>query len=411
MPAFQYTALNASGKQQKGILEGDNEKSIRQQLRDKQLTPLDVSTTNKAGKKQAGKSGKKSAAPKFNQKISNPDLVVLTRQLATLLQAGSPLEEALATAAKQTDKPKVQALVLNLRANVVEGHTFAYALNNHPKVFNELYRSTIEAGEHSGNLDKVLSRLAEYVEAREEINNQLSTALIYPIALVTISLAVIIFLLAYVVPQITQVFDSLEQELPIMTQVMITISDFIRNYWLILLIAFALTYFTIKTLLKNETNRYNWHSILLKTPLIGRLLQGINTARFSRTLGILSASGVSIIKGLEISARVVDMLPMRKAIAESEKLVREGGGISRSLAKSGKFSPMAIHLIASGENNGQLEQMLDRAATFQEREASTTIEKFMSLVQVLLVLGMGVIVMLIVLATLLPIFELNQIVN
>ena len=408
MPAFQYTALTSAGKQLKGIIEGDNEKSVRQQLREKKLTPLQVTTTSKNTKQKDKQS---SVTPSFSQRLATTDLVVLTRQLATLTQAGSPLEEALATVAKQTDKPKVQALVLNLRASIIEGHSFAHALNQHPKTFNEMFRSTIEAGEHTGNLDKVLDRLAEYVEAKETMNNKMSTALIYPIALVTISLAVIIFLLAYVVPQITQVFDSLEQELPFMTQVMITVSDFIRNYWLFLGLGFIGLFVAIKILLKNENNRYRWHLSLLAMPLIGRLLQGINTARFSRTLGILSASGVSIIKGLEISARVVDLLPMRKAIADSEKLVREGSGISRALSKSGKFSAMALHLIASGENNGQLEQMLDRAATFQEREATTTIEKFMSLIQVLLVLSMGVIVMLIVLATLLPIFELNQMVN
>lgn len=408
MPAFQYTALTANGKQQKGIIEGDSEKSVRQSLREKNLSPLSVSATSKSTKKN--RHGKTVSA-KSGQRIANTDLVILTRQLATLTQAGSPLEEALSTVSKQTDKPKVQALVLNLRASIVEGHTFAHALNKHPKIFNEMFRSTVEAGEHTGNLDKVLNRLADYVETREAMNNQMSTALVYPIALVSISLAVIIFLLAYVVPQITQVFDSLEQELPVMTRVMISASDFIRHYWILIIIAIIVTVIIIKTLLKSEGNRYKWHLTVMQMPVVGKLLQGINTARFSRTLGILSASGVSIIKGLEISARVVDLLPMRKAIVSSEKLVREGSGISRALGKSGKFSPMALHLIASGENNGQLEQMLDRAATFQEREAATTIEKFMSLIQVLLVLGMGVIVMMIVLATLLPIFELNQMVN
>lgn len=410
MPAFQYTALTQTGKQQKGIIEGDNEKSVRQQLRDKQLTPLTILST-KTSKEPNSRGASTSQAGLFAPRISNTDLVVFTRQLATLTQSGSPLEEALATVAKQTDKARVQAMALNLRTSILEGHSFAYALNKHPKIFNDMFRSTIEAGEQSGNLDKVLERLAEYVEARETMSNQINNALIYPIVLVCISLAVIIFLLAYVVPQITQVFESLNQELPLMTEIMIASSDFIRVYWLMLLIALVAAIVLVKTLLKNEATRYRWQLSLLKLPIIGKLLQGINTARFSRTLGILSASGVSILKGLEIAAQVVDLLPMRKAITESAKLVREGTSISRALSKSKKFSPMALHLIASGENNGQLEQMLDRAATFQEREASTTIEKFMALLQVFLVLGMGVIVMLIVLATLLPIFELNQMVS
>ncbi len=403
MPAFQYTALTAAGKQQKGIIEGDNEKAVRQLLRDKSLSPLDVTATNKS-KKTDNKNSQ-------SLKISNTDLVVFTRQLATLTQAGSPLEEALSTVAKQADKPKVQTLALNLRASIVEGQTFAYALKQHPKIFSEMFHSTIEAGEHTGNLDLVLDRLAEYVESSETLSNEVNTALIYPVALVSISLAVIIFLLAYVVPQITQVFDSLDQELPTITTVMITASDFIRNNWIILLAVFVGLYLLSKALLKKPQYKYIWHNFILKLPYCGHLAQSINTARFSRTLGILSASGVSIVKGLAVSAKVVSLLPMRDAIMQSEKFVREGGSIGKALAKSGKFSPMAIHLISSGENNGQLEQMLDRAAAFQEREASTSIKKFMSLLSIGLVLAMGIVVMVIVLATLMPIFEINQMVN
>ncbi|HEX5056048.1 MAG TPA: type II secretion system inner membrane protein GspF [Gammaproteobacteria bacterium] len=406
MPAFEYTAINPKGREQRGVMEGDNARAVRQLLREQNLTPLSVVETNKTEEAAGGKPGFK-----LRSGVNVKDLALLTRQLSTLMRSGVPLEEALATVARQTNKNSVKGVILSTRSKVLEGHSFAAALREQPRVFPDLYCATVSAGEQSGHLDPVLERLADYTEARQEMAQKINMALMYPIILTVLSIAIITGLLTYVVPQIVQVFENVGQELPLMTRVLIGASDLMRSYgiWILLLLGGGI--YLAKRALESPVTRFRYHQTLLKLPLIGELTKGVNTARFARTLSILTASGVPILDALRISGQVVRNLPMRQAIEVASARVREGSNISRSLEQSGLFPPITIHMIASGESSGKLEEMLERAALYQERETTSTITTFVGLFEHMMILIMGGVVLMIVLAILLPVMELNQLVK
>ncbi len=404
MPAFEYRALNARGKEEKGILEGDSAKGIRQQLREKQLTPLEVSEI----KEGAARGG---AMLTSRTRLKSIDLALVTRQLATLLQAGTPLEEALAAIANQSGKKVVERTMLGVRGKVVEGYSFADSLGQFPAAFPELYRATVAAGENSGHLDKVLDRLAEYTENYQAIQQKMTTALIYPVLLTGIAILVVAGLLGYVVPQIVGVFENLGQELPALTKMLIAVSDFVKATGIYVVILLAVLALVFSRLYKRKGFRRRVDRALLRLPVFGKLIRGKNTAAFTRTLSILFSSGVSILEALQNAAQVVSNLPMREAIEETIVRVREGASLSGSLQRSGLFPPMVMHLIASGESTGRLGEMLERAAEQQESETSSTITAAISLFEPALILTMGITVLIIVLAILLPIFELNQMVG
>lgn len=405
MPAFEYSALTASGKQESGVLEGDTPRQVRQLLRDRSLTPLDVKPVG------TEKSNREKSSLGISRGINATDLALMTRQLATLVRSGSPLEESLATTAKQTEKAHVKRIVVAVRSKVTEGHTLEAAMRDFPAAFPELYRSTIAAGEQSGHLDTVLDRLADYAESRQEMQQRISGALLYPLILTSLAILVAVGLLTYVVPQVTQVFDNLGQQLPLITRVLIATSDASKAYGLYVLIVLVILAFLFANRMRNEKFRHRVHRMMLRLPLIAKLVKGINTARFARTLSILFASGVPALESLRIAAEVIRNLPMRKAVIDAAANVREGASIQASLDRSRLFPPMTLHLIASGESSGNLEEMLERAATHQERELNTTISRLMTLFEPLLILVMGLLVFGIVLAILLPIFELNQLVQ
>jgi general secretion pathway protein F len=293
----------------------------------------------------------------------------------------------------------------------MEGHSLADGLGEFPQAFPELYRATVAAGEQSGHLDVVLERLADYTEARQELRQRVTNALIYPIALVTMAVAIISFMLATVVPRIVSVFENAAGQLPALTRYLIATSDFMRNHWLALIIGVAAVIYGIWWLLQREGPKRSYHRFLLRMPITGRLTRGINTARFTRTLSILAGSGVPILDAFKISAEVIENLPMRDAVTEASLRVREGASISRSLAASKLFPPMMIHLIASGETGGKLEEMLSRTANYQEREVDGLIATLLGILQPLLIVLMGAVVMTIVLAILLPIFEINNLIR
>ena len=407
MPAFEYVALAPNGKEQKGVLEGDSARSVRQILRDKRLTPLKVEQSAQKGKTKEGEK-----APRSRRvSVSAKDLTIFTRQLSTLIQSGSPLEEALATVARQTQKNGVKSVILSVRSKVLEGHSLASALDDYPRVFPDLYRATVLAGEQSGHLDGVLDRLADYTESRQELNSTVSQALIYPVVLVFLAIAIVVGLLTFVVPQVVQVFEDGGQELPFITTALIASSDFLKAYWWIILGGLVIAALGFRWLMKDEKKRFVFHRSILTLPVIGELIRGLNTARFARTLSILAASSVPILEAMKIAGQVVPNLPMREAINNSTTKVREGGTIAGSLEQSGLFPPMTVHLIASGESSGDLENLLDKAAIYQERETSSVIGTFVKLFETFLILIMGVVVMTIVVAILLPIFEMNQMVG
>ena len=407
MPAFEYTALTNRGREERGVVEGDNARAVRQLLRERNLTPIAVNET-----KKGDKSSDKSFSFSFLKAgISSKDLALITRQLSTLTRSGSPLEEALGTVAKQTGKNHVKGVVLDVRSKVLEGHSLANALKEHPRVFPDLYRATVAAGEQSGHLDKILDRLAEYTESRQEMNQKVAMALIYPIILSCVAILIITGLLAYVVPQVVQVFENQNQTLPLLTRFVIASSDIIKNYGIYIFILLVAAGFGFSRFLKTEANRRRYDLFILKIPIIGSLAAGINTARFARTLSILAASGVPILEALRIAAQVVKNLPMSEAINSATSRVREGASIAGSLEKSGLFPPMTVHLIASGESSGKLEEMLERAAHYQERETTMTITAFVNLFEHLMILLMGMVVLVIVIAILQPILNLNQLIK
>ena len=404
MAAFEYIALNAKGKEEKGILEADNAKQIRQLLRDSQLTPLEV---NQVEKSENNRQSKKQRAGK----VKAADLALLTRQLATLVQSGSPLEEALSTTAKQTEKRNVKHILSAVRSRVVEGHTLADGFKTYPSVFPDMYRATVAAGEQSGHLDAVLERMADYTESRQETQQRISNAMFYPVILTILSIAIVVGLLVFIVPKIINVFDNVGQELPRMTQVLISISDFFREYGLYLGVAIVVLIIVFKQMIKIPAWKHKYHNFLLRLPLIGKMTRGLNTARFARTLSILASSGVPILDAMSISAQVIQNLPMRKSVEDAAVKVREGMTINRALEQSNYFPPMTVHLIASGESSGRLDEMLERAAVQQERETDGMMTKMLGIFEPTLILIMGSVVLLIVLSILLPILNLNQLVG
>lgn len=404
MGAFEYVALDKAGKESRGLLEGDTPKHVRQQLRDRNLLPVKVTEV-------AQKEARRQRSFALRRGISPAELALVTRQLASLSQSGLPLEEALLAVSQQNDQPRTKSILLGVRGKVMEGRTLADGLAEFPQAFPELYRATIAAGEQSGHLDLVLERLADYTEARQELRQQITNAMIYPIALVFMAVAIISFMLATVVPRIVEVFENTSGELPGLTRAMIATSDFMRDHWLLLIIGLAALCYGAWWLLQKDGPRRRFHRFLLRLPITSRLTRGINTARFTRTFSILAGSGVPILEAMKISAEVIENLPMRDAVGEAAIRVREGGSISKSLETSRLFPPMMIHLIASGEAGGRLEEMLSRAANGQEREVNGLIATLLGILQPLLIVIMGAIVLTIVLAILLPIFEINNLIQ
>jgi general secretion pathway protein F len=404
MGAFEYTAIDNGGRERKGVLEGDTPRHIRQLLREKQLLPV---TVNEVAQKEA----KRQRSFSLTRGVSAGDLSLFTRQLATLVRAGLPLEESLLAVSQQTEKPRVQSIVLGVRARVMEGHPLADGLAEFPRVFPEIYRSTVAAGEQTGKLDTILERLAEYNENRDQLRQKVIAAMLYPIVLSVMCFAIVAGLMVYVVPKVVAVFESAKGKLPLITQILIATSDFIRNYGIYMVIGAVLGAWLFKRWLRSPANKRHWHRFQLHVPMVGKLSRGFNTARFTRTFSILSASSVPVLEALRISGEVITNLPMRDAVNEAAARVREGAPIGRSLSVSKLFPPMTIHLISSGESSGELEAMLERAAVSQERELDGLLAGMVGLLGPMMIVGMGGFVMAIVFAMLLPIFEMNQLIK
>jgi general secretion pathway protein F len=405
LSAFEYTAVDATGRERKGVLEGDTARQVRQMLRDQSLLPVSVNEVQQT----EGRRDKRQFT--VRRGVSAGDLALLTRQIATLARSGLPLEEALYAVSEQTEKPRVRSIIMGVRAKVMEGHALADGLGDFPSVFPELYRATVAAGEQSGHLDTVLERLADYTESREQLRSRTLTAMLYPVMLFVVCVAIVAMLLTFVVPKIVKQFENSKTELPILTQGLIAISDFLRNWGLLLLVVLVLGFVGFVRWLRDPAARRRFHQVLLRVPLVGKVVRGNNTARFARTFSTLTSSAVPVLEALRIAGQVVTNLPMRDAVEDAAARVREGAPIGRSLGTAKIFPPMMIHLISSGETSGDLETMLDRAATNQEREMDAILGAVVSLLGPLMILIMGGMVLLIVLAMLLPIFQLNQLIG
>jgi general secretion pathway protein F len=406
MGAFEYVAVDAGGRERKGVVEGDTPRHVRQLLREQKLLPVSVSEVAEREEARAQR-----RFTLLQRGLSSADLTLITRQLATLVKSGLPLEEALLAVSQQTEKPRVRSIVLGVRARVMEGHTLADGLGEFPGSFPEIYIATVAAGEQSGHLDAVLERLADYTDMRQQMRQKTLTAMLYPVLLFVVCAAIVFFLLVSVVPKVVEVFRTSEAQLPLLTSLLIAFSDFMRQWGLVLIAAIVLALWLFRRWLRVEANRRRWHALLLRMPLVSRVVRASNTARFARTMSTLSASAVPVLEAMRISGEVVTSLPMRAAVGDAAVRVREGAPIGRSLAQAKIFPPMMIHLISSGESSGELDTMLERAAIHQERELDGILSAVVGLLGPMMILLMGGLVLLIVLAMLLPIFELNQLVK
>jgi general secretion pathway protein F len=405
--AYRYQALNAAGKLIKGVLEGDSERQVRSQLRGQDMRPVEVAEANNTA--ESGKPGWDLSL--YFSRVSVGDLALITRQLATLVEANLPLDEALQAAAEQSRSSRIKGMLLQVRSRVAEGHTLAYAMTEFPSVFNEMYRAMVNAGEHAGYLGPVLQQLADYTEQRQYTGQKLKMAMIYPFILVGVAIAVVLLLLIFVVPELVGIFAHSNRELPALTRGLIATSDFFQLYGLWLVLGVFALFFIMRRLLRDPGRKKRWHNLLLRIPGVSRVLISMDTARFASTLSILMASGVPLLESLRIAGQVLTNLVLREDSEAVSEHVQEGASLNRALRESGRFPPMMVHMVASGEASGELETMLERSATNQERELEMTLGTLMSLFEPLMVVFMGGMVLTIVLAILLPIFDLNTMVN
>ncbi|GAB3096089.1 type II secretion system inner membrane protein GspF [Aestuariicella hydrocarbonica] len=412
MAAYDYKALTLDGKSRKGVIEADSPRQARQLLRDKQLTPLTlVEGREDRNRHSSAGPGKPFAATLLSPGLPSKTLALITRQMATLIQAGLPLEEVLQAVAQQTENQRVKSIMLAVRSKVLEGHTLAHSLAQYPRAFPNLYRATVSAGEHSGHLDKVMNRLADHTEESQQFKQKIQMAMIYPCLLIVLSMTMVTGLMIYIVPDVIKVFVGSGQELPTLTRGLVALSHFISHYgWLLLLLA-AITVVAITQLLKRETMRLHFHHWLLNASFIQRFSRGFNTTRYASTLSILTNSGLPLVESMKISCDVLSNDFLKQQLHIATQRVQEGSSLHHALKETGYFPPMVLHMIASGESSGELDTMLERTAVYQARDLQNLVTVLVGLFEPAMLLFMGVAVLLIVMAILLPILNMNQLVG
>jgi len=402
VPTFDYRADDAQGKRCKGRLEADGPRHARELLRERGLWPRELKEVHV---------GTAIGLQPRGGRLSAAQLALLTLQLSTLVQAGLPLEEALQAVARQSSRRKVAGLLSAVRSRVMEGHALSTALSLFPRAFPDLYRATVAAGERSGHLGQVLEQLAAYTQARQASRQKIQMALVYPLILMLASVAIVGFLLGFVVPDVVKIFIDSGQPLPWLTQALIGLSGGLRQHFLTLIGGLALLVGLYRWSLREPAWRLRWHRLALQLPVVGQVLRAMEAARFASTLAILSKSAVPLVDALEIAAAVIGNLTLRARMVDVARSVREGGTLTRGLELSGDIPPMMLHMIASGERAGELDHMLVRAAEQQESSLAARIALVVSLFEPAMLVLMGGVVLLIVLAILLPILSLNQLVN
>lgn len=403
MPAYDYKALDGRGKQKQGVMEADSARSVRQQLRERGMAPLSVDAA--AEKKSTGSFISKRG------RLSTSELALITRQIATLIQSGIPIEQSLAAAAQQSENPRTKSMMIAIRSKVMEGYSLADSLGEFPNAFPRLYRSTVAAGEHAGHLDLVLNRLADYTENRQESRQKIQLAAIYPVILTVVALSIVIFLLTYVVPDIIDVFVKQGHELPALTRGLLAVSDFLASYGLYLGILLVAVFVFFRMALQKEKNRLRFHRSLLHMPGLSGMTRGMNTARYASTLSILTTSGVPLVEAMRIAGEVLSNDYLRARLQEASRSVSEGSSLHKSLENTGYFPPMMLHMIASGESSGELDSMLERTATMQENTLQAKIQALVGLFEPLMLLVMGGVVLIIVMAIMLPILSMSDLVG
>lgn len=405
MPAFRYEAIDAQGANKKGVITADSARAARSELRDLKLVPVLVEQIAAQGADGKARRGI------FSDKMSTNELALFTRQLASLLEAGLPLEQAFSALLDQAERVYIRDVIASVRSEILAGSSLSDALKQHPSDFADIYVALVASGEQIGQLARVLSRLADYIERRNALVQKVKLAFTYPAIVTVVAFSIVIFLLTYVVPQIVSVFANTKQKLPMLTVIMLALSDFVRNYgWLVAIIVIAMA-FAWRQALKNPEIKMRWHTWLLVAPMYGKFERSLNTARFSSTLAITTGSGVPILKALQTSRETLSNVAMRAQVEDATNSVREGVSLARALSAHKHFPPMMIHMIRAGEVTGELPSMLERAAAAQEQDLERRALTMANLLEPLLILAMGVVVLLIVLAVLMPIIEINQLVR
>ncbi|EJL6523695.1 type II secretion system inner membrane protein GspF [Vibrio cholerae] len=405
MAAFEYKALDAKGRHKKGVIEGDNARQVRQRLKEQGLVPMEVVET------QVKAARSRSQGFAFKRVISTPDLALITRQLSTLVQSGMPLEECLRAVAEQSEKPRIRTMLVAVRAKVTEGYTLSDSLGDYPHVFDELFRSMVAAGEKSGHLDSVLERLADYAENRQKMRSKLQQAMIYPVVLVVFAVGIVAFLLAAVVPKIVGQFVQMGQALPASTQFLLDASDFLQHWGISLLVGLLMLIYLVRWLLTKPDIRLRWDRRVISLPVIGKIARGLNTARFARTLSICTSSAIPILDGMRVAVDVMTNQFVKQQVLAAAENVREGSSLRKALEQTKLFPPMMLHMIASGEQSGELEGMLTRAADNQDNSFESTVNIALGIFTPALIALMAGMVLFIVMATLMPILEMNNLMS
>lgn len=408
MGAFEYQALDTKGKTRKGVYQGDSARHVRQILREQGLVPLSVTGVQE---ERLGAERHPAGTRKRRARITTNELAVITRQFATLLGSGMTVEETLSALVSQAEGYQVKSVLSGIRAQVMEGRSLADAIEGYPRSFPEIYKASVAAGEQSGNLALVLDRLADYVENRQELKQRVSIALIYPVILTMVSILIVAGLLTYVVPKVVQVFESSGQTLPLLTRILIAIGEFLQAYGLWILGVGALAVLVLTLVFRLETPRFHLHRAILAAPGLRRLSRGLNTARMARTLAIMVSSGVPLLTSMRAAEGVVSNVVLKANLKGAAGEVTEGVSINRALARRGNFPPLLIQMVASGEASGELGNMLEKAASVMERELESRVAVLVGLFEPFMILFMGCVVLLIVLAILLPIFDLNTLIG
>jgi len=397
MEAFRYQALDAAGASVSGVVEADTPREARTQLRARGLLP---SALDKVQVRQPWARG-----------LSAAELSLLTRQMATLLESGLTMEQSLAALIEQAEAPVTRAVLAGVKAELMAGASLAAALGSHSRTFPEFYRALVRGGEESGALPTVLQHLADYLDARQALRQKTTLALLYPALVAIVATAIVTGLLVYVVPQVVQVFQQSRQALPLLTRALIGLSGFLRAAWPYLAVLAVGSAIVTRMALRRPAIRRRWHALVLNLPWLGPLARGVDTARFASTLAILVGGGVPLLAALASGARVTGNAVMREAVERAIERVREGVSLARALGETGAFPPLLVHLVASGEMSGKLEQMLERAARLETQALERRLAVFLTLLEPVMILVMGAVVLMIVLAILLPIIEINQLVR
>ena len=404
MPAYRFVALDAAAAEQRGVLEADSARGARSLLRSRGLIPLQVDAIAAEG----AAAGTRRFA---RRRMNSQELALLTRQLSGLLVSGLPLERALGALAEDADRAEVGDLLQAVKSEVGGGHSLSAALSRHPREFSDVYRALVSAGEDSGDLGAVLGSLADYLESSQQLRSKLLQAVAYPVIVVLVAIAVVTLLLTYVVPQVVGVFQGAHQKLPLLTVMLIAVSGFLRHWGWLLALGLAGAAVVLRQALRVPGPRAAVHAAVLRVPQLGRLVRGLNTARFASTLAILSGAGVPILRALQAAIDTVSNSVLKADAQEALALVREGSSLASALGLHRRYPPVLITFIRLGEQTGTLPEMLQRAAAQHAQEVQRRAFTLVTILEPLLILGMGLMVMTIVLAVMLPIIQMNNLVK